>query len=260
MSTKFQNIFINYERLERHYKSSILKLDNIALLDLAHTLRIWLDMKSLVDEYLLNYPLKNKFKSQSVSEKLKQAIGNNECVAAGLSEPAFTWDNNEELFHNPNGDIAKPFTASFLLMRDNVNRTHLKQFVLIDGVKISNKKDFDIINSVNSFNTTTYDNFSNWLGGEIIRLNFFNAENSIEKKIIPRGIFISRVANILGGSHPSENYESSNQFNNAINYLKKFTSAGLPLPYFLVLSVAKDILTNITIPDSTFNNNNNFYF
>ena len=79
---KFEEVYINYHRLLRHYQFNLKKYDKIALLDLSHSLRMWVDMKVLVDDYIEQNPLEKKFKSNTVSKSLNRLINKYEyfCV------------------------------------------------------------------------------------------------------------------------------------------------------------------------------------
>ncbi len=50
MSEKKTNYSIHYERLKRHYSFAIKHYDLISFLDLAHSLRIWTEIKKNVTE------------------------------------------------------------------------------------------------------------------------------------------------------------------------------------------------------------------
>ena len=52
-------------------------------------------------------------------------------------------------------------------------------------------------------------NFTQWLNSEVIRIQYPH-NGKLVRKIIPRKIFINRVANILGGSHPIGVSDSEN--------------------------------------------------
>jgi hypothetical protein len=56
---------------------------------------------------------------------------------------------------------------------------------------------------------------------------------------------IKRLANSFEGSHPeNSNIESNNKFYEPVKYLFNYICAGLPLPYFILLGIAKEIINN----------------
>ena len=78
------NIIVNYKRLNRHYDLILKQFDEIALYDLAHSLRMWVDMKESVADFLKLYPPKQKFKSYTVTKQLNRIVGRREYIIAGL--------------------------------------------------------------------------------------------------------------------------------------------------------------------------------
>ncbi|MFN9387433.1 MAG: hypothetical protein ACK6BU_10800, partial [Cyanobacteriota bacterium] len=66
----------------------------------------------------------------------------------------------------------------------------------------------------------------------------------LETVAISREMIIKRVANTLDGSHASAagGGEVDNAFDAPVHHLLKYKVGGLPLPYFILLKVAQDIL------------------
>jgi hypothetical protein len=57
---------------------------------------------------------------------------------------------------------------------------------------------------------------------------------------------ISNVPNEYDASHPKKNeVESTNIYSEPVKELMKLVCAGLPLPYFALLHIADEILTNL---------------
>jgi len=85
--------------------------------------------------------------------------------------------------------------------------------------------------------------YVNWLAADAVRLSYINTNGVLEPVIISREILVKRVANILDGSHPSATVkQGENIFDAPIIRLTAFNVGGLPLPYFILLKVAQDIL------------------
>jgi hypothetical protein len=156
-----------------------------------------------------------------------------------------TWAGNPNIITNSLGhDLSVPRSQSIKIMFGENNIT-IGDFILIykyivpkDKSKILNK---GIIEKPYNFNQ--------WLNSEVIRVQYPHNDKLI-RKIIPRGIFINRVANILGGSHPIGLVDSENQFNDAIKYLMRLNIVGLPIPYLIILKIAKEILDKISLPNT----------
>jgi len=239
-----QNIKINYERLKRHYEFNIQKFDEIALYDLAHSLRMWTDMEKTVSEYLLNIQPKLKFKSYSVSKQLNRLVNHKEYIISSFPGGITTWAGNPEIITNSLGhDISVSRTQSIKVMFGENNIT-VGNFILIYGYVVPNEQSKILKKGIIE---KSY-NFSQWLNSEVIRIQY-PLNGKLVRKIIPRRIFINRVANILGGSHPIGVSDSDNQFNDAVKYLMGLDIIGLPAPYLIIMKIAKEILDKITVPN-----------
>ena len=239
----YNNISINYKRLKRHYDLNLVKFDEIALYDLAHALRMWLDMEDAVNDYLLGKSPNTKFKSYTVSKQLSRLLKNKKYILAGLPGGVSSYAGNEDLFSTTR-DVSKKFTQSLKVKRDINNAIHFASIIYINDVSVP-KEDLKILHKGLPDKTLK---FSQWLDSEITRISYLSESNELVRKIIPRRIFIERVANILGGSHPKGINEFENKYNEAVKYLMDFSYGGLPTPYFFILKVAKDILDNVTPP------------
>lgn len=242
------NIQVNYKRLKRHYDLNLKEFDEIALYDLAHSLRMWVDMKENVSDYLKINPPNQKFKSYTVTKQLNRLVGKREYIISGLPNGVQTWSGNSNIVSSSLGhDSSVPFTQSINLMLNPDKSITVANFILIYGIVIP-KEQMKILNK--GLPSKPYD-FKQWLSSETIRLNYRNNNGKLERRIISREIFIGRVANVLGGSHPVGIDSSENKFNDAIKYLMNINIAGLPAPYLIILKIAKDILENISVPNNS---------
>jgi hypothetical protein len=83
------------------------------------------------------------------------------------------------------------------------------------------------------------------MGAEAVRLSFPTGTGDLKSLAISREMIIRRVANTLDGSHPSAATTTGgteNSFDPAVHHLLKYQMGGLPLPYFILLKIAQDIL------------------
>jgi len=88
-------------------------------------------------------------------------------------------------------------------------------------------------------------NYMQWMGAEAVRLSYPAEEGALKKLVITREMIVRRVANTLDGSHPSaagKNEDMENGFDAAVHHLLQYQMGGLPLPYFILLKIAQDIL------------------
>ena len=88
-------------------------------------------------------------------------------------------------------------------------------------------------------------NYMQWMGAEAVRLSYPADDGTLKKLAITREMIVRRVANTLDGSHPSAagtNEDKENSFDPAVHHLLQYQMGGLPLPYFILLKIAQDIL------------------
>jgi hypothetical protein len=87
--------------------------------------------------------------------------------------------------------------------------------------------------------------YAGWMGAEAVRLSWPMSGDNSELVTISREVLVKRVANVLDGSHPSLGSDPDNRFDAPVQYLLTCQVAGFPLPYFILLKVAQDILDEV---------------
>jgi len=93
--------------------------------------------------------------------------------------------------------------------------------------------------------TVTRCKFMQWMSTEAVRMSYHDSIKGSQVALsISREMVIKRVANTLDGSHPSaaSDADIDNTFDAPIHYLLQYKVGGLPLPYYILLKIAKDIL------------------
>jgi len=230
------NIDINIRRLSRHYNLCQQKYDDIALLDLSHCLRNWVDLAQEIDNYLDLINIQKKFKSFIVSKQLRRIIKPYDYLIIGFPELIKTYANNGEIIYFPN-DLNLPISMNMQIMRNSDKSISIGNLSLIrtKSNELSSKT------SGNGIQTKLLNKFSYWLDSDVLKIN----ERGISVKSISRKSIISRVANTLGGSHPINNKKVENKNDELINHLMKSKIGGLPLPYFVLMGISKEILTTM---------------
>ena len=72
------HLHLQYDRLARHHGSALQDKDEISFLDLAHVLRVWVDMKAAVtgmaQERSLQLELTHHTPPKSIKKSLKGAV------------------------------------------------------------------------------------------------------------------------------------------------------------------------------------------
>ncbi|OGX27549.1 MAG: hypothetical protein A3D10_03475 [Omnitrophica WOR_2 bacterium RIFCSPHIGHO2_02_FULL_48_11] len=206
-------IKIQYDRLERHYSAALKEKDPISFLDLSHTLRIWVDMKSFVDDLTRD-------------KKITLELGN-----------PVTPSVIKEIF--------KGSRYTFLLLASGVQSPGVETRALrITKRALSSEEIKRIAAAGPPTARSTQLSFSEWLGSGV-----YGVPSSDEKHPrleLSRLILIKRIANILGASHPAGTEEAEateNKFDVYITDLHNVHIAnGYPATYYQLLEIAKDIL------------------
>lgn len=93
--------------------------------------------------------------------------------------------------------------------------------------------------------TQTRCNYQQWLGAEAVRVCMRGSDRTLRATSISREMIVKRVANTLDSSHPSASAsDTDNTFDAPVHHLLKYIVGGIPLPYFILLKIAQDILAN----------------
>jgi len=229
-------VIAQYERLRRHYELSEKTYDHVAFLDLSHTLRIWEELKQALSKTDASLTSKALFKSATPNRKILKSFSNLEYIVGFMPDGITTQASQGNLFdwNEKEGD----FSIGGSVSRDENLRITMESFYFQFGEVNDNKKSLITNPKIKRLN------YIQWLGAEIIKINYRNEEGVLKGISIPRGVFIKRVANILDGSHTS--LETGGNFDNKygppIKFLMDFKCGGCPIPYYLLLKVAQDII------------------
>ena len=207
-----EHIKLQFARLSRHTENDTSKFDPITYLDLAHCLRIWVDMKADIDGNLELLEVTPQFNVFSPDKKIKSALrGSNYVAITGGSKVAGAGKINGFVFTDK------------VLSDDDVEKIQKM------GPPTARKKNLT---------------FSQWLGSEIIVTNV-SLPDQQPRLGISIEMLIKRVASFLGASHPM-GMESSQELENtfdphiqALNEIKIFGS--IPSTYYQLLQIAQTI-------------------
>lgn len=209
------HIELQYNRLARHYKSALNK-DHISFLDLSHVLRIFTEMKSGIDIIANKKEVSFHFENFKCSPETKKVLKGKHYtylpVASGVPTPGM----------------------------------EISGFMQLEG-ELSEEEFLRISKAGPPVTEKTNLTFGQWLGSTIYEVPSF--DKSHPKMGISREIFVKRIANILGASHPQgadKGQEQENKFDVYIRDLHLVTLAdGYPATYFQLLEIAKDILDGL---------------
>lgn len=226
------------ERLKRHYETAVSNYDEVSLLDLSHVLRIWTELKKSLKDSHPKFSEKKIFKTSTPGRKIIKEARGFEYVFAYMPSPVITYANDGCFLSVP--DTNKKEASASVVMKQTPHHFEIRNFSVI--FKSFNRS----LYAERKQETIKSHNFINWLGAEAVKGAFFNENKEYKEFSISREMIIKRVANTLDGSHASNSEEAvyNNKFDAPVHYLLKYSVGGLPLPYFILMKTAQDILGN----------------
>ena len=195
-------------------------------------LRVWLDN---VQAYLTEQQGAYQFKKYELSTFLLKRCHGNKCVIAYFVDGVTTYTDGST-FSVSTSLSSGPHSMS-LGWRPLPGRGLVTRYlVVIADARV--KDEFDSQTAFLVQETT----FKQWLKAESVRLWFDNQAGKSLEKIISRETLIKRMANALGGSHPTGVFDVPNKNDEAVEFLLRFRVGEIPLPYYVLLKAAHDIL------------------
>lgn len=235
-----QRVTLQLERLRRHYEVAVHSNDTVALLDLAHTLRIWTELKGLLPELAPRFSSATVFKTAIPVRKILNAARGYRYVFANMPGGVRTYAcaHDQLAFFPRTGPQDSIATCGFEMKRMETHMELSHYCLVYAQLDESARKALTLT-------TQTRCTYSQWLGSEAVRLCYQTKDNILEKIAISREMIIKRVANTLNASHVSggDSTEHVNQFDEPVQHLLQYRMGGLCLPYFILVKIAQDILT-----------------
>lgn len=228
------------ERLRRHYQSSVNHYDAISFLDLAHTLRVWTEVKSNIDQLGVN-----SFKKGILTKKVKKVLTGSEYAYAYLPDGVTTSAvatgeiGGRNMIHGPQAD---KFSVATLMKIENNRDLSIAQFLMV--YRVLAQEEMTILNDESKNVPIETVSFSKYMESPAIYFQF----SGHDPKHISNEELIKRIANEYEASHADStdtNFELNNVFSEPVKNLMGYGCAQLPLPYFVLLHIANNIITNL---------------
>lgn len=231
---------IQLERLRRHTEQATSTYDQISLLDLSHALRIWADLKAQT-HLAPRLATTLSFKSAVPSKRLCRAIRDRTYVLFSTPSTVHTSASRNELGFSggqikAGGEAIVGASAKF----NADGSLDIGSYYYVEGQLDSSLK------LLLGEGQTTRGDFIQWLGSEVLRMRYASPSGGHVSVGISRETFIRRMANTFDASHPrvlSPSGTVTNSLDPALNFLMGLTVAGLPVPYFVLLKTAQDIVS-----------------
>jgi hypothetical protein len=233
-------IQLHLERLRRHYEVAVRTYDAVSLLDLSHSLRVWAELKMALPKIAPAFGRTLAFKTATPTKKTMLVSRGKKFVFAYMPGGVITFASNGELASVPWGGPGSTCSLSSTIKKNFDGSMELKNYCVVSTVleqTMINKLQIDV---------QTRCNFPQWMGAEAVRLSYPSESGALKTIAISREMIIKRVANTMDGSHPSAaclSADGDNRFDEAVHHLLQFQMGGLPLPHFILLKIAQDILS-----------------
>ena len=231
------DIRAQYERLCDNLRSVEASYSEPALLDLAHTLRVWVELAGDAQELLRIYggsarPFKTGVPKRGGLRVLKPA----QYMLAFLPGGVRTSHSIKNLATVPE---SPPIGGESVIIR-------MKQeadTIVIDMVGyVTRQLDGDEQMKVFKSKGVKRLNLVDWLGAETVRVTWYWNNGQRETEHIDRKTLIKLVANRLGGSHSNiGTLYLKDRADEILERLFQYKVRGLPFYYFLLLKIAQDI-------------------
>jgi hypothetical protein len=232
------SINLQLERLRRHYEASVRTYDEVSLLDLSNALRIWTEVKTTLPKKYPGFDTTIAFKSATPTKPLIQQARGHRYVFVFMADGVITYAANGHLGSTPYQE--EDFSMACKIKENTNGSLELSNFcwvsALLDGEKLTSKW-------ANA--NISRGNYAQWMGAEVARLGYIDESGNLTSTMLSRENVIKRVANILQGSHASPEQTElglKNRLDSPVLELMKFKMGGLPVPYFILLKTAQDIL------------------
>lgn len=228
------------ERLRRHYEHAIRTYDRVSLQDLSNSLRMWLQMVPGLMKSSSIYASR-QFYSGSPHNRMKVLARKCEkYLIATLAPHTTTYAHGGKLVQGLRTTENMTLGTIFSPLRIRKN----KPLDILASYYLSKEID-DSDNDYMKHPTIKMLNMTDWMGAEVVRYKFTNEKGEVIKASMSRAICINRVANTMDGCHPSSyvGYDKgSNIWNEHLDFVNLYQSAGTHLPYLILMNTAQQIL------------------
>lgn len=237
-----EKILMQFERLKKHFDAALQSYDEISMLDFTHSLRIWTELKDQLPKY---YPLarsKQIFQTSSPNKSLSRSLGNRVYLLCYLpGDPVRSYANQGSALGAPESDVVGPHS----FVHFSARMTCAPEYIEIRNYQVVYGKTDESESRLMSCEVTKKLNFHCWLGAEALRVNYRDKAGGLKQCSLSRENIIKQLANNYDASHTSLGKKDENHFSDAMRFAMSFSAAGLPIPYFILLKIAADMIDNL---------------
>lgn len=236
-----QTIRLHLERLRRHYEVAERTYDAVTFLDLSHSLRVWAELKMVLPTIAPDFGRTLAFKTAIPAKKVMRSVRDKRFVFAYMPDGVVTHASNGQIASSPQmGDADSSFSLGAAIKSNTDGSIEMKNYSFVSIVL-----EPPMVNMLEASDQKRC-NYPQWMGAEAVRLSYPSESGELKTLSISREMIIKRVANTMDGSHPSAAgslNDGENSFDEAVHHLLQYQMGGLPLPYFILLKIAQDIVS-----------------
>lgn len=234
-------IALHFSRLKRHYENVVRTYDHVGFLDLANSSRIWTEIKQHVQVEVPDFARAPCFKSASPNKRVVRLAKGHRFVFSGMPEMVTTYAHKGRIAAAPDTAPADgDFTlgAEILLRPDGGldfgGYNYISTGLPKEGMHYLGK------------DNVSRCNFAGWLGSEAARVSYRSNDGTLKREVFSLETIVKRLSNVYDGSHYSRAavVNSENKYDEPLAYLQKHSVGGLPLPYYILLRFAQELIKN----------------
>lgn len=235
---------IQLERLRRHYEDAVRTYDRVTFLDLSHSLRYWEEVSLRAAEYEGHLATTRAFETAVPIKRVRKAIRTAEYVMTYMPHGVRTFARGDLGWKMPGRYGHEVSYCGSVMYRSDGG---VEFGILGNVIWPPAGREPDGIREQLWKSEVTKVNFRDWWAAECVRLRWTGPEPNLGDVKITRAILAKRVANTMDASHPAGGKPDGdgNQFDVPVHWLMKCFWGGIPLPYFVLLKIAQDILDRV---------------
>lgn len=161
-----KNFSINLERLKRHYETAVQTYDEVSLLDLSHTLRLWVELKTILPTEHPSFANSISFKTASPGKMVVAAFRQKQHIYAAFPDGVITYAAKGNLSSGIMNDTMDELSViSGLKLKDGGAIEVFYMFAV-------NKELSDAENNSDAKGIIKRCNYAQWLSSEVMRLGY----------------------------------------------------------------------------------------
>ncbi|QOL49756.1 hypothetical protein [Massilia litorea] len=161
-----RTVLLHLERLQRHYEASVRSYDEVSLLDLSHSLRVWADLKTVLPQLAPAFSKTLSFKTSTPAKKVLRAARGSRFVFAFMPGGVITYAANGSIVTGPQDIKDRSFTVGVSCKINTDGSMELKNYSFMEVAS-----DQPMVKAAAAEDVSRC-NYSQWLGAEAVRMSY----------------------------------------------------------------------------------------